>query len=146
MQQALSLFAGFHDFASFADKRMDKDFSTQVDIEGVQLKEFADIIALRVVGSHFLWKMVHRIVRITVEAGRSNFTAGDIGKMLRSYSESPTMFTAPPSGLYLEKVLYEGYKLPEIYYRSAYFKSIQIVPGINNLHRKDIDILLILLS
>ena len=114
MQQALSLFQGFHDFASFADKRMDKDTSIQVDIESVQLKEFDDILALRVVGSHFLWKMVRRIVGIVVEAGRGNFSTGDIGKMLSSYSESPARFTAPPSGLYLEKVLYEGDKLPEI--------------------------------
>jgi tRNA pseudouridine38-40 synthase len=114
MQQELNLFQGFHDFASFADKRMDKDASTQVDIEGVQLKEFDDIIALRVVGSHFLWKMVRRIVGITVEAGRGNITASDIGVMLSSYSDSPARFTAPPSGLYLEKVLYEEDKLPEM--------------------------------
>jgi len=114
MQQALSLFAGFHDFASFADKRMEKDTSTQVDIEKVELREFDDLIALRVVGSHFLWKMVRRIVGILVEAGRGNFTAGEISKMLSSYSDTPARFTAPPSGLYLEKVLYEGDKLAEI--------------------------------
>jgi len=114
MQHVLSLFAGFHDFASFADKRMEKDTSTQVDIEKVELKEFDDLIAVRVVGSHFLWKMVRRIVGITVEAGRGNFSEGDIEKMLSSYSESPARFTAPPSGLYLEKVLYEGDKLLEI--------------------------------
>jgi tRNA pseudouridine38-40 synthase len=34
--------------------------------------------------------------------------------MLNSYSETPARFTAPPSGLFLEKVLYEGDKLPEI--------------------------------
>jgi tRNA pseudouridine38-40 synthase len=34
--------------------------------------------------------------------------------MLNSYSEVPARFTAPPSGLFLEKVLYEGDKLPEI--------------------------------
>jgi len=114
MQQALNLFQGFHDFASFADKRMEKDTSTKVDIEKVELKEFDDLIAVRVVGSHFLWKMVRRIVGITVEAGRGNFTTGDIEKMLRAYSDAPARFTAPPSGLYLEKVLYEGDKLPEI--------------------------------
>ncbi len=53
MQQALTLFQGFHDFASFADKGMDKDASTKVNIEGIHLEEFDDIIALRVVGSHF---------------------------------------------------------------------------------------------
>ena len=78
------------------------------------LKEFNDIIALRVVGSHFLWKMVRRIVGVTVEAGRNNFTNRDIEKMLNSYSETPARFTAPPSGLFLEKVLYESDKLPEI--------------------------------
>jgi tRNA pseudouridine38-40 synthase len=93
---------------------MEKDTSTQVNIEKVELKEFDDLIAMRVVGSHFLWKMVRRIVGITVEAGRGNFSAGDITKMLSSYSEHPARFTAPPSGLYLEKVLYDGDKLPEI--------------------------------
>jgi len=114
MQQALNLFQGFQDFVSFADKRMDKETSTKVNIEGLWLKEFDGIIALRVVGSHFLWKMVRRIVGVTVEAGRNNFTNRDIEQMLKSYSETPARFTAPPSGLFLEKVLYEGDKLPEI--------------------------------
>jgi tRNA pseudouridine38-40 synthase len=114
MNQALDIFQGFHDFASFADKRMDKDVSTQVDIEGIWLKTFDDIIAVRILGSHFLWKMVRRIVGVTVEVGRGNFTKNDIEKMLTSYSELPAHFTAPPSGLFLEKVLYEGDKLPPI--------------------------------
>ena len=114
MKQSLDVFQGFHDFVSFADKRMDKESSTKVNIEGLWLKEFDDIIAVRIVGSHFLWKMVRRIVGVVVEAGRNNFTQHTIEKMLTSYSEAPTRFTAPPSGLFLEKVLYEGDKLPEI--------------------------------
>jgi tRNA pseudouridine38-40 synthase len=114
MKQALDIFQGFHDFAPFADKRMVKDASTKVNIEGIWLKNFDDIIAARILGSHFLWKMVRRIVGVTVEAGRGNFTKHDIEKMLISYSEMPAHFTAPPSGLFLEKVLYEGDKLPPI--------------------------------
>jgi tRNA pseudouridine38-40 synthase len=34
--------------------------------------------------------------------------------MLKSYSEIPARYTAPPSGLFLEKVLYEGDKLPQM--------------------------------
>ena len=60
MKQALDVFQGFHDFASFADKRMDKEASTKVNIEGLWLKEFDNIIAVRILGSHFLWKMVRR--------------------------------------------------------------------------------------
>lgn len=114
MQKALVLFQGFHDFVSFADKKMDKDTSTKVNVEKVELTEFDDIIALRVVGSHFLWKMVRRIVGITVETGRGKLSRGDIEQMLNSYSDIPARFTAPPSGLFLEKVLYEGEKLPQM--------------------------------
>jgi tRNA pseudouridine38-40 synthase len=114
MQRAINVFSGFHDFSSFADKRMDKETSTQVNIEDVQLKEFADIIAIRIRGSHFLWKMVRRIVGITCEAGRGNFTIRDIEQLLNSHSDIPARFTAPPSGLFLEKVLYAGDTLPEM--------------------------------
>lgn len=114
MKQALAVFEGFHDFVSFADKRMDKDTSTKVDLEAVSLKEFGDILAIRLVGSHFLWKMVRRIVGLAVEAGRGNLTARDIELMLRTYSEVPAQHTAPPSGLFLEKVLYDGDTLPEM--------------------------------
>ncbi len=40
MHQALAVFEGFHDFQSFADKRMDKDASTKVDVESVRLEQF----------------------------------------------------------------------------------------------------------
>lgn len=114
MKQTLDVFQGFHDFSSFADKRIDKESSTEVHIEGLWLKEFDDIIAIRIAGSHFLWKMVRRLVGVTVEAGRSNFTRHEIASMLNSHSEVPARFTAPPSGLFLENVLYKGDKLPPI--------------------------------
>jgi tRNA pseudouridine38-40 synthase len=104
----------FHDFVSFADKRLDKDASTKVAIEAVEMKEFDHLIAVRIAGSHFLWKMVRRIIGVTVEAGRGRFTVREIGGMLEAYSEIPAHYTAPPSGLFLEKVLSEGDRLPEI--------------------------------
>ena len=114
MRRAINIFCGFHDFSSSADKRMDKGTSTQVNIENVQLKEFPDIIAIRITGSHFLWKMVRRIVGITCEAGRGKFSLSAVQELLNSHSEVPAHFTAPPSGLFLEKVLYAGDTLPEI--------------------------------
>ena len=74
---------------------MEKGSSTQVNVEGLWLREFDDIIAIRVVGSHFLWKMVRRITGVTVEAGRGNLTTRDVEQMLLSYSEIPKKFTAP---------------------------------------------------
>jgi tRNA pseudouridine38-40 synthase len=114
MERALAVFSGFHDFISFADKRMDKDTSTKVNVEKVELKELDNIIAIRIVGSHFLWKMVRRIVGIVAEVGRDKCTIGDITEMLNSCSDRPAQFTAPPSGLFLESVLYEGDNLKEM--------------------------------
>jgi tRNA pseudouridine38-40 synthase len=73
-----------------------------------------DIIAVRIIGSHFLWKMVRRIVGVIAEVGRGKFSIRDIEQMLNSYSDIPAQFTAPPSGLFLESVLYEGDKLQEM--------------------------------
>ncbi|HPD56249.1 MAG TPA: tRNA pseudouridine(38-40) synthase TruA [Smithellaceae bacterium] len=114
MRQALGVFHGFHDFSSFADKRMDKNVSTQVNVEKVEIIKAEGMIALRIVASHFLWKMVRRIVGVTVEAGRGNLSRSRVENLLASHSEMPAHFTAPPSGLFLERVLYAGDRLPEM--------------------------------
>ncbi len=108
MLTVISLLRGFHDFASFADKRLDKDVSTLVNLYSTELHEGNDLIFFRIIGSHFLWKMVRRMVGITVEAGRGNLSAADVKQMLTSFSEMPAKLTAPASGLFLEQVLYEG--------------------------------------
>lgn len=114
MRQALQVFEGFHDFSSFADKRMEKGASTTVQMESARLEEFEQIIAVRLVASHFLWKMVRRIVGMIVEVGRGRATAGDLAGMLKNFSDVPARHTAPPSGLFLEKVLYEGERPADI--------------------------------
>lgn len=108
MRDILELFRGFHDFASFADKRFDKGASTMVKLHAAEMHEIGELIVIRITGSHFLWKMVRRMVGIMVEAGRGNLFPPDIKRMLTAKSEIPARFTAPPSGLFLEQVLYEG--------------------------------------
>jgi len=108
MRSACSLFEGFRDFTSFADKRLDKDASTKVKLDSAEMQEIGDLIVLRFVGSHFLWKMVRRMVGIIVEVGRGTLTYRDVKKMLEQPSDLPAKHTAPPSGLFLEQVLYEG--------------------------------------
>jgi tRNA pseudouridine38-40 synthase len=108
MRSACNLFEGFHDFASFADKRLDKDASTKVKLESAEMQVIGDLIVLRFVGSHFLWRMVRRIVGILVEVGKGNLTYRDVKKLLEQPSDLPAKHTAPPSGLFLERVIYEG--------------------------------------
>ena len=50
--------------------------------------------------------MVRRIVGMLAEVGRRNLSDEDFARLLKFRSDAPAKFTAPPSGLYLEKVLY----------------------------------------
>ncbi len=108
MQSAARVFEGFHDFSSFADHRMDGKTSTRVKIESVELRDDGDLILIRIRGSHFLWKMVRRMVGTLVEVGRGTLVAADLKAMLEERSDLPARLTAPPSGLFLEEVLYAG--------------------------------------
>ncbi|MDI9569559.1 MAG: tRNA pseudouridine(38-40) synthase TruA [Pseudomonadota bacterium] len=108
MKEACGLFPGFHDFASFADRRLDRNVSTQVRIDAATIEERGELILFRVTGSHFLWKMVRRMVGVLVETGRGNLTTAEVASLLVSRSDFPARLTAPPSGLYLAQVLYRG--------------------------------------
>jgi tRNA pseudouridine38-40 synthase len=110
MESASKLFIGMHDFSSFSDDDPEEK-STKVLIDDVELKEEGDLILIRIVGSHFIWKMVRRIVGVLVEVGRGRKIEKDILEYLNHKSVEVAKFTAPPSGLFLEKVLYEGDKL-----------------------------------
>jgi len=110
MELASKLFIGMHNFSSFSDDDPEEK-STKVLIDRIQMKEDGDLILIRIVGSHFIWKMVRRIVGVLVEVGRGRKTEKDILNYLNVKSNEVAKFTAPPSGLFLEKVLYEGEKL-----------------------------------
>lgn len=107
MTEAASRFMGMHDFRAFSDDDPD-DKSTRVLVEDVMLGEDGDLILLRVVGSHFLWKMVRRMVGVLVEVGRGGLSPSDVDDLLRTDSALPARLTAPASGLFLERVFYDG--------------------------------------
>jgi tRNA pseudouridine38-40 synthase len=117
MKEASKVFIGMHDFKSFADKSASEDDnkSTKCLVESLEVTDSEDKIYIRIKASHFLWKMVKRIVGVLVEAGRGNMNAKQIADLLSPLSprrgaggeaDEPAKFTAPPSGLFLEKVYY----------------------------------------
>lgn len=108
MGEAASMLIGQHDFATFSEIEEGKRTSTLVKVELSEVFTDGDLICYRIGASHFLWKMVRRIVGMLVEIGRGNTTYDAFERLLRFPSDLPAKFTAPPSGLYLEKVLYKG--------------------------------------
>jgi len=102
MRDAAGAFVGMRDFKAFAasavrDEGDDAPPSTLVLVDRVEIVEDGALIVVAVEGSHFLWKMVRRMVGFLVEIGRGEPPPKD-----------PARFTAPPSGLFLERVYYKG--------------------------------------
>jgi tRNA pseudouridine38-40 synthase len=105
MAAAAKLFAGRHDFSSFCENA-EGQTSTDVVVEKSAMLEWEQEIHYRVEASHFLWKMVRRLVGTLVEVGRGNVDAAGVKTLLERRSGEPAKWTAPPSGLFLEKVTY----------------------------------------
>jgi tRNA pseudouridine38-40 synthase len=107
MRQATAAMTGFADFRAFTDDDPDEK-STRVLVETIVVELRGALILVRVVGSHFLWKMVRRLVGVLVEVGKGRLAPADVPRLLAGESELPARLTAPASGLFLERVYYEG--------------------------------------
>ncbi len=111
MQGAADCMVGFHDFISLAEKPELKK-STKALVHAVQLVEEEDgKLSVRVVGSHFLWRMVRRMVGLLVEVGCGRLTVSDIENILTTSSKVPQGHTAPAAGLFFEKAFYNDEEL-----------------------------------
>jgi tRNA pseudouridine38-40 synthase len=107
MRQAAGLFVGLNDFRSFSDQDAERT-STRVLVDRMDLKEEGALILIRMQGSHFIWKMVRRVVGVLAEVGRGALRGEEVARFLRERSSAPARLTAPPSGLFLERVFYPG--------------------------------------
>jgi tRNA pseudouridine38-40 synthase len=107
MRAAGAALTGFHDFRAFTDADPDEG-STTVALEGLTIVEHGDLVLVRVEGSHFLWRMVRRMVGVLVLAGTGDLDPGEVADLLRGPSDLPARATAPASGLFLERVFYPG--------------------------------------
>jgi tRNA pseudouridine38-40 synthase len=105
MRAAAKSIEGRHDFTAFADRRLKEDESRIVVIESCELARSEEVILFRITGSHFLWKMVRKLVAFLVEIGRGTLGARDLEDRLHADAE-PFLPTAPPSGLFLEAITY----------------------------------------
>ena len=107
MRAAARLFVGFHDFQAFSDDDP-AEKSTEVLLETLDVHEDEDLVLIHVEGSHFIWKLVRRLVGVLVEVGRGAMSLADASALLTGPSDVPARLTAPASGLFLERVYYEG--------------------------------------
>lgn len=103
---------GRHDFVLFCERPAEQG-STIVVVERVSVATAGDLVLLRLVASHFLWKMVRRLVGTLVQVASGQLEIEELAALLAARPPArgrsgPAQWTAPAAGLFLERVLYPG--------------------------------------
>lgn len=103
---ALHYLEGTHNFKAFTKIDEDKE-SYERTIYQVSLHYESDLLIISFLGSGFLRYMVRNMIGTLLEIGEGKKEAQDIIKILESKDRTKAGVTAPPEGLYLNKVYYE---------------------------------------
>ena len=112
MRQAARAFIGMQNFDAFTADDPDEK-STKVLVDAVEIVEAGALILIRVRGSHFLWKMVRRMVGVLAAVGRGEIEPHGAARFLEPSQGNAARTTAaalaaPAAGLFLEAVRYQG--------------------------------------
>jgi tRNA pseudouridine38-40 synthase len=116
MRDATRPLLGLGDFRAFTDDDPDEK-STRVLVSSVAIEQHGALILVRIVGSHFLWKMVRRIVGVLAAVGRGALATNDVMSLVTEATRDSgraAQLTAPASGLFLEHVTYDERPLPPL--------------------------------
>lgn len=108
MREALGFLTGTHDFGVFCTIKKITHYTDT--IRTVQLLEFDEIdrnrLLFRIIGTHFLYKMVRNIVGTLVDIGRGKIPLEQLPLILKSRHRPHAGVTAPAHGLFLHEVFY----------------------------------------
>ena len=111
MSIAARMLIGRHNFICFrAPDPSRPDESTIVVVESASIEADEDLITFRIEASHYLWRMIRRVVGVLVKLGKGEITELDFAQLLDGKCEARlnvAAWTAPAAGLFLEQVRYK---------------------------------------
>lgn len=105
MRAAADRIVGKHDFSAFMAEGSDAQ-DTVRNVMSLKIEKIGDIVEIRITADGFLYNMVRIIVGTLVEVAYGRFTADDVERILNSHRRANAGMTAPPDGLYLNRVVY----------------------------------------
>ena len=109
MERAARALEGTHDFRSFcANRRMKKSTVRTLFHIGLQADEPAGRADLIFEGDGFLYHMVRILTGTLLEVGLGRRAPEDMAAVLAAEDRARAGFTAPPQGLFLERVWYDA--------------------------------------
>lgn len=112
MSRAAKMLVGRHDFRCFrAEDPSKPGESSIVVVDAAEIDKDEDLILFRIEASHFLWRMVRRIVGVLVKLGLGEISMADFERLLDGRPDprlDVAAWTAPASGLFLDSVKYDA--------------------------------------
>lgn len=107
MERAAEKFVGRHDFA--AVRSVGTETRTTVrTVHWCEVERQGDLISIRVCADGFLYNMVRAIVGTVIYCSEGKLAPEEIPALLDTRDRRLTGPTAPPQGLYLSRVWYDG--------------------------------------
>ena len=106
MKEAASYLEGKHDFSVFATANITVKTTVRT-VKRVHIKKTREgVILIEIEADGFLKRMVRMITGTLVETGRGKLSPEGFGQILAEGRKTKNVFTSPPQGLFLKKVLY----------------------------------------
>ncbi|CAB49913.1 tRNA pseudouridine(38-40) synthase TruA [Pyrococcus abyssi] len=110
VKECSQLFLGVHDFSAFS--RVDGR-DTVRSIDRIEVFTLGPILIIEIEAKSFLWEMVRRIVKALELCGLGRLSCEEIKEMLEGkFEKSKKVPPAPPEGLLLVDIKYEGIEFP----------------------------------
>jgi tRNA pseudouridine38-40 synthase len=120
MGDAASALIGEHDFRSFCGVPPESGITIRT-IRSLTIARRGDLVRVQISADGFLHRMVRTIVGTLVECGLGRTGAGTMRAVLAARDRRAAGLTAPPRGLYLAGVRYDGY---DSYREPPIFESV----------------------
>ena len=105
MKIAIKSFEGEHNFKSFTKANVETNNFVRT-IYSTAITKDNDIITIKFVGNGFMRYMVRNMVGFLIEIGEGKRNISDVNSVLLEEDRTKAGKTAPPEGLYLNKVTY----------------------------------------
>lgn len=103
MRRAAKFFVGTHDFSAFMAAGS-KIADTVRTVNHIEIIEKGELIRIRIAADGFLYNMVRIIVGTLIDCANGRIDLSEMPKIIDSHDRSKAGSTAPPDGLYLNRV------------------------------------------
>ncbi len=106
METAAALLRGRHDFGGFSARRGPGEEDTVRTLRRLAITRRGRRVRITAEADGFLYKMVRGLVGALVAVGEGKLTPARVAALLEAPRRTPEVVTAPPQGLFLERVIY----------------------------------------